>query len=253
MEMEMELTLAEIVQKYPSAASLFEKYDLDYCCHGKRSLEQACEGDLTKYQRVEHALQDVIDHEMAKANFVHYENMGAEELIDHIVVKHHWYLKNSMPVIHAHLKKVSTKHGDRHPQLKQIFELFDELKREMENHMFKEEEILFPRIKDLSEVFHTRNIYQIAGSNRLPGKLNVSSPINMMETEHEKAGSILHLIRELTDNYVPPADACTTYRLTFSELKEFEQDLHQHVHLENNILFPEAMKLEENILQLWSN
>src|SRR5689334_19003920 len=181
MELEMELTLSEIVQKYPSAASLFEKYDLDYCCHGKRSLQEACEGDLAKYQRVEYALRGVIEHEISKSNLVHYENMSAGELIDHILNKHHHYLKANMPVIYAHLKKVSTKHGDRHPELNQIFELFEELKHEMEHHMFKEEEILFPRIRSLSEVFQTKNIYHIAGSNRLPGKMNISAPINMME------------------------------------------------------------------------
>ena len=141
-----------------------------------------------------------------------------------------------MPQIFAYLQRVSSKHGDRHPEMYKVFEAFNAVKEEMEEHMKKEELILFPRIKSLETLI----------TEKTELKLNITylqAPINMMEEEHEQAGKLLAEIRELTNNYAPPDDACTTYRLSFAALKAFELDLHQHVHLENNILFPKAIDL----------
>jgi regulator of cell morphogenesis and NO signaling len=233
-----ELHVAEIVRKYPASAALFEKYDIDYCCHGKQTLREACEGDLVKFQKVEHALHRIYENELTNTAVVHFESMDLGELINHIINKHHHYIKEYMPVIEAHVHKVFTKHGQRHPELAKIYELFMEVKAEMEQHMFKEEHILFPRIKLINEAFKEKK--SVAGFNNS----FLSAPIGVMEMEHEKAGDALHLIRELTNNYLPPEDGCTTHRLTYAELKEFEHDLHQHVHLENNILFPKALEME---------
>jgi regulator of cell morphogenesis and NO signaling len=237
-----ELTLSEIVRKFSSAAPLFEKYDLDYCCHGKRTLQEACEGDLVKFSKVEHSLHRIFENELNNTNVVHFEKMEVADLINHIVNKHHYYVKENVPLIYAHLEKVSSKHGNHHPELLKIFELFNEVKIEMEQHMLKEEHVLFPRIKILAEALREN---QLASP---PVKAFIAAPVRMMEMEHEKVGEALHLIRELTNNYNPPAEACTTYRLSFNELKEFEHDLHQHVHLENNILFPKALEMEQAIL-----
>ena len=141
-----------------------------------------------------------------------------------------------MPVIVGYLQKVAFKHGDRHPELKQIIQLFTAVKEEMEQHMQKEEMILFPRIKEIEKMVAEGKEVNINSTYLL-------SPVRMMEQEHDHAGSMLAEIRRLTDNFMPPADACTTYRLSFAALEAFELDLHRHVHLENNILFPKAMQL----------
>jgi regulator of cell morphogenesis and NO signaling len=246
METTSELHLSEIVRKYPAAAALFEKYDLDYCCHGRQTVAEACEGDLSKFHKVEHGLHRIFENELTNTTAVHFEKMTAEELIRHIVQKHHAYVRESMPVILSHLQKVFTKHGSRHPELKNILELFEEVKLEMEQHMFKEEQILFPRIQAIEKNYHAKDINHF-------DKFFISSPIGVMEIEHEKAGDALHQIREFTNHYTPPEDACTTHRLTYAELKEFEHDLHQHVHLENNILFPKALEMQRLLERLSAN
>ena len=131
---------------------------------------------------------------------------------------------------------MASKHGDRHPELHKVFQLFAAVKEEMDQHMQKEELVLFPRIKDIEKRLAEGKEIVINSSYLL-------SPINMMEQEHDHAGSMLAEIRKLTNNYNPPADACTTYQLSFASLHAFELDLHHHVHLENNILFPKALKM----------
>jgi regulator of cell morphogenesis and NO signaling len=234
-----ELTLSEIVRKHPSAATLFEKYDLDYCCHGKVPLQEACDGDIVKYHRIEHALHRLFE-DVRELDFVHFERMNLENLINHIIAKHHHYVKESLPVIYARLDKVTTKHGLHHPELLKIFELFFEVKAEMEQHMFKEEQMLFPRIKIIAEAFRQKNSEEVNDSFLIV-------PINMMQVEHEKAGNALHQIREFTHDFHAPKSACTTHRLCYAELKEFERDLHQHVHLENNILFLKALEIQKEL------
>jgi len=145
-----------------------------------------------------------------------------------------------MPTIIAHLNKVATKHGDRFPYMRKVYELFEIIVREMTLHMHKEETILFPRIKKAEELF-------IAGKFSEIAKGFVQAPINAMEADHEEAGDILYEIRTLTNNYAEPHGACTTFKVTLAELKEFEEDLHKHVHLENNILFPKAIKYENTL------
>jgi regulator of cell morphogenesis and NO signaling len=141
-----------------------------------------------------------------------------------------------MPAIAMYLQKVAAKHGAHHPEMLKVFEIFMALKEEMEQHMQKEEVVLFPRIKELEKQLGAGNEPQISISY-------LKSPINMMEHEHDHAGAALAEIRQLTSNYNLPTDACTTYRLSFAALEAFELDLHQHVHLENNILFPKAMMM----------
>ena len=228
------LSLAQIVNSNHKAASVFEKYHLDFCCKGKRSLEQACAEQQLSVAKVAEDLENAF----MKGNGViaiDFEKMNLMQLADYIVQTHHAYVKNEMPQIHAYLEKVSSKHGDRHPELYKIFQTFNAVKEEMEGHMKKEELVLFPRIKELQKLANNENA-------RL--QLNIGylqSPITVMEQEHDHAGNLLNDIRILSSDYTPPQDACTTYRLCFAALKAFELDLHQHVHLENNILFPKAV------------
>ena len=136
-----------------------------------------------------------------------------------------------MPQIFQYVAKVATKHGDRFPYMKEVYLLFADVQNELSQHMLKEEQILFPRIKELEEHGLTN-----AGVEFFKG------PIDIMEIEHDRAGTLLQQIRELTNNYISPADVCTTFRLSLSSLQAFEADLHQHVHLENNILFPKTLE-----------
>jgi len=235
-----ENTLAEIVRKFPAAAAVFEKYDLDYCCGGKKSLRAACTDDAT-FHKIEHALHRMMETELNSGPVTHFDKMPAGELIDHILNKHHAFVKSSTPVMQAHLEKVLAKHGADHPELQKILELFMRVKTEMDQHMFKEEYVLFPRIRTLEAMLLQKDAQ--GGSE----KLWVEAPIQVMEEEHALAGSILHEIKLETNYYQAPENACTTYRLCYDELKQFEHDLHQHVHLENNILFPMALSMQHKL------
>jgi regulator of cell morphogenesis and NO signaling len=224
-------TLAQIVNENHQAASVFEKYDLDFCCKGKRSLQKACEENNIQTGTVAEELRNAMNGEQKTA--IDFNKLSLTQLADYIIDTHHAYTKRELPQIFAYLQKVSTKHGERHNELYRIFECFANLKEEMEMHMRKEELILFPRIKEL----------ETAMEKDARDGINIQVPITVMEDEHEHAGKLLWEIRQLSDNYTLPADACTTYRLSFAALQAFEKDLHQHVHLENNILFPKAIAL----------
>ena len=226
-------SLAQIVNTNHRAATVFEKYHLDFCCKGKRTLQQACtESEL----KIDEVLSDLEKTAQGKSIAIDYENMSLTQLADYIVLTHHSYVKKEIPAILGYLEKVAFKHGDRHPEMIRILELFATVKKEMGQHMQKEELILFPRIKEVEQQLGEGNKIIINNTFLL-------SPISMMEEEHDHAGSLLSEIRQLTNDYIPPADACTTYKLSFAALQAFEQDLHQHVHLENNILFPKALRL----------
>lgn len=229
-------TLAQIVTGNHKAAGLFEKYHLDFCCKGKRSLQQACEEQNLSMDQV---LTDLLalNNNRDSTSKLYFEKLTLTQLADYIVSTHHEYVKSEMPKISVYLHKVASKHGHHHTELLKISELFAAIQEEMITHMQKEEFILFPRIKELEKI-----------SLQQPGQLNLNvsyllSPITIMEQEHDNAGNILEKIRLLTNNFTPPNDACTTYRLSFASLQAFETDLHQHVHLENNILFPGAINL----------
>ena len=229
----MTKSLAQIVNDNHKAASVFEKYNLDFCCKGKRSLEEACLEKALPVEKLLSELEAVESNCEVPADFA---NMTLTKLANYIVSKHHAYVKAEMPQIFAYLERVAMKHGDRHPEMRKVFEIFSAIKNELEEHLDKEELILFPRIEVAEE----------ETSEKRTGNMDVfyvQHPIEIMEAEHEKAGQLIGEIRQLTDNYTPPKDACTTYRLSFAALQAFESDLHQHVHLENNILFPKAIKL----------
>jgi len=229
------LSLAQIVNSNHKAATVFEKYSLDFCCKGKRSLAQACSEQQLQVEDVITQLKTVFEED--NKNSVDFAQMSLTQLSDYIVKTHHAYVKNEMPQIYAYLQKVASKHGERHPELYKIFEAFAAVSEEMERHMKKEEMILFPRIKEMEKMAETKNTFAQVSLTYLQG------PIVVMEQEHDHAGTLLNEIRILSNNYLPPQDACTTYRLGFASLQAFEMDLHQHVHLENNVLFPGAIAL----------
>lgn len=220
-------TLSQIVTENYQAARVFEKYGLDFCCKGKRPLKEACVEKQIGEDSLLLELQDVLT---ARNTAFDFNNMSLIELSEYIVRVHHSYCKTNMPVILGYAMRVATKHGSNFPYMIEVYDLFAGLKEEMDHHMLKEEKILFPRIKQMEMAEPSQQGIEF-----------LQAPIDVMEEEHDRAGYIMHRVRKLTSNYTPHPQACTTHRLLIDSLKAFEEDLHQHVHLENNILFPKAL------------
>lgn len=232
----------EIVAKNFQTAKVFEKYGIDFCCKGNRPLNKAAED---KKINVKELINELVNSSNTGNNSQErYDEWELTFLSKYIINNHHAYVKEAIPRIQEHLNKVENRHGKTHPHMIAVNELFQKISDELISHMLKEEKVLFPIVKYLEDckLFNERP--------KTGGYKTIQNPINAMEREHDGAGNIMAEIRNLTGNYTLPEDACTTFTLTYKELEEFEQDLHKHVHLENNILFPKAIKLEEELLKL---
>lgn len=224
------MTIGEIVAHNFRTADVFVQHDIDFCCGGKKTLEKACQ---ERKMRVD----DMIDQ---LQNVARTDNMPSQDpntwkadfLADHIERTHHRYVRENIPLLQEYTQKIAEVHGARHPELHMLAKQFSLLANDLLEHLQKEEIILFPYVRDLIN----------NGHGRLPSAMG---PIHVMEHEHEYAGSLLENIRMLTNDYTVPEDGCTTYQVAFEKLRDFEQDLHWHIHLENNILFPKIMQ-EEN-------
>jgi len=231
-------TLSEIVKSNFKAAAVFEKYNLDFCCKGNKFLSTACQEKGVNENEILSELERIKAYQNSSIN---YEEWNLDFLIDYIVNTHHSYVRKMIPVISEHINKVASVHGKNHPELIEISRIYSIVYKDLRQHMMKEEEILFPHIKYLVKIKGNGN------KSESPYFGTVRNPIRMMEMEHQNAGDELFEIRSLSNNYTLPEDACNTFRVTFQELKEFEEDLHKHVHLENSILFPKSIKLEEEL------
>lgn len=236
--MNLHTHLADLVSANPSTAPLLESLGLDFCCQGKRPLEQACQQAGLDPREVLARLEAVAAAASAPAAPV--DTTDAAALVQHILDKHHTYVKRMLPIIQQRLAKVVKAHGARHPELNQVQRLWSAVHEELDGHLFKEEQILFPYIVGLT---------QAKSGGELPHACfgTVQGPIGVMEAEHDHAGEALAGIRQLTNNYTPPADACPTFQLVLDELKGFEEDLHLHVHRENYQLHPLALALEAEL------
>lgn len=233
-------SIGELVAEDYRKAEVFRQFGIDFCCGGKRSVEDACRKKGIDVSSVKTALKAV--EQDTNSNTEDYASWDIGFLADYIVNKHHAYVTNSHPMLYELSEKVARVHGDRHPELIEIAAYFNEVAQELRTHMHKEEMILFPYIKELAAA--KKN-----GTTVLrPGFGTIQNPINMMEAEHESAGGNLEAIRNLSNDYIPPVDACNSYRVLFAKLHEYERDLHQHIHLENNILFPKAIEFEKELL-----
>jgi len=230
-------TIGEIVATDFRAAGVFEQFGIDFCCGGRRSLAEACEHAAADVTAVTRALTDLPP--AAAEDDADVMRWSIDRLIDHILATHHAYVRSALPVIARHLSKLVEVHGARHPELARIAALFDEMARDLLQHMMKEERVLFPYLHELSASRDAALAASPFGT--------VENPIRMMEREHREAGDGMRLVRELTSGYVAPPDGCTTYRVAFAELAAFERDLHRHVHLENNVLFPKSIELERRV------
>lgn len=218
-------TVADLALSHPAALSVFTKYNIDYCCGGNRSLEEAC---IRVGLNPEKIREEIFGSPTQQSSTpMRAEKWSAALLADYIVQNHHEYVRRAIPEIEALLEKVCAAHGEDSLWLLNIQQDFRDLAEELINHMGKEEMALFPAIKKLE----AHNSLE----HPLPGTL--LGPITMMEHEHVIAGDLMKSIRSLSNNYTVPEYACPTYRLTYQKLKEFDDDLMAHVHLENNILF----------------
>ena len=235
---ENEKSIGELVASDFRKAEVFKKFNIDFCCGGKKSVSQICKENDIDIKKLEAELYTI--ETLEKNNSHKFNDWSLDFLVDYIVNNHHNYVKSALPTILEYTKKVATVHGEKHAETITIYELFNEVAHELESHMAKEEQVLFPYIKLLiSKNPLTAKEDSVFGS--------VQNPIRMMEHEHDVVGNILKKIKKLSNNYTPPEDACTTYKITFQKLQEFEDDLLQHIHLENNILFPKSIKLESSI------
>lgn len=217
-------------------AAVFHKHGLDFCCHGLRTLEHACrEADLD----VAAVLEEIQEVSATPAtDLPRFNEWDLPALVSYIVANHHAYVRQALPLMTAHATKVAEVHGVRHRELARVAQLVDAVAEEMTAHMMKEEHILFPYITQLAQAVSAGRPAPFAPFG------TVDHPIRMMEAEHASAGAAMLEIRELTDGYRVPPDGCATYTVCLKELEAFERDLHAHVHLENNILFPKASAIE---------
>jgi regulator of cell morphogenesis and NO signaling len=222
-------TVGEIVAENPSQARVFQAFGIDFCCQGGRTLREAC---TLKGIGLESVIEQL---ETAGAEKTAPENNPAllppVELIQHIVDKHHAYLRAELPRIDAMSERVAKVHGGHTPSLVEVFHIFRAMAEELEGHMMKEEQILFPAIQTLCA----------GGASVMP----LDGPVACMLQEHDDAGEALARMRELTHGFTPPPEACNTYRALFAGLAELEEDLHRHIHLENAVLFPQALAMAE--------
>lgn len=235
-----ETLVSAIVRSYPASVRVFQEYGIDFCCGGSKPLSEACrEKDVS----IDRLLADV---EKARrppegAGTRDWNAGPLSELIDHILDTHHAYLRTELPRLARMLAQVIEKHGEKHSEsLPALDETYTGLKKELTDHMWKEENVLFPLVKELERT-------QSSGSGAGPQRMPVSAPIMVMEQEHEAAAAAMREMRRLTGDYTPPEDACNTYRALLDGLQRFEADTHQHIHLENNILFPKAIELQESL------
>ncbi len=236
---ETEETLGQLAAKDLRKAQIFKKYGLDFCCGGKKTVKQACAEKGLDVTKVE---QELMQADNAPASRpLPYNEWSLDFLADYIVNTHHTYVKKTLPDLLFYANKVARVHGQRHPELVEINHHVEEVNAELTAHMMKEEKVLFPYVKALA----------LSAKGEAPAQAahfgTVQNPINMMEMEHELVGKEMGLIRTLSDNYTLPENACASYSMLYRMLDEFEQDLHLHIHLENNILFPKAIELEKTL------
>ncbi len=219
-------TMVDVVLLFPNAIHVLDQNDLDYCCQGKHSFYEACLNaglqPETIWSEMQLANQTPVIHRMK------FENWNAQLLIDFILQHHHAYVREAIPRLQELIDKVCEVHGTDSPYLLEIRDTFFELAEELLNHLPKEEEILFPAIR------------KILATGDSSVSTFVQAPVRVMEHEHDQAGVLVKKLRALTNHYTPPATACPTFQMTYKLLQEFDQDLIQHIHLENNLLFPKV-------------
>ncbi len=235
-ELNLNSTVGQWVAQYPATSRVFQQFKMDFCCGGGISLDEACRKRGIDPQEVLQKLKEAQDRRQDSGER-NWTTAPLTDLCDHIVHTHHEFLRSELPRLEKMAHRVVQVHGEAHPELVQIRDVFLELRAELEPHMMKEEGVLFPAIRQL-ETASTQLHFPFG---------TVVNPIRMMEHEHDTAGNAIGRLRELTNQFEPPSEACNTYRAFFDGLHELETDLHVHIHKENNILFPRAAQLEQEM------
>ena len=237
----VEPMIGEIAASDMAKVEVFKKYGIDYCCGGKKTLSEACLEKGLDTGMIKTELDKATNKLSGKQLPFNEWNLGF--LSDFIINTHHTYLRKALPAIRDCAEKVMKAHVNAHPWLKDLFLYVCQLQAELSAHLLKEEMVLFPYIKSVSEVPAREPVYESQFGT-------VKNPIHMMEMEHDAAGEMLGNIRKVTSDYTLPEDACTSFRMLYRMLIELEEDLHQHIHLENNLLFPKAIELENTMNSL---
>lgn len=232
-------TIGSVVAKNWKTASVFQKYQLDFCCKGNIAIGEACRAAGLDYDAITSEVETILNHNVEPAT--DYAAWPLDQLAGYIETHHHGYVTAKMPELMAYLDKLCQVHGNRHPELFEIRELFAQSVGELTTHMKKEELMVFPFVKKMVQAQRTNQEFSA------PVYGTVQNPIAVMMHEHSDEGERFAKIAELSSHYTVPTDGCTTYRVAYQLLQEFEQDLHKHIHLENNILFPKAIELEQQL------
>ena len=235
MKPNIDQTVREIAIQNPGSVRVFESLGIDYCCGGKRPLREACQRAAVPLEEVLRLLSAAGDRQEVPGNWA---EASVKDLVAHIVRDHHGYVRRESPRLVSKLEKVVVRHGGAHPEVKTIQELFVALIDELLAHMIKEENVLFPYLAKMEA--------STSDGRALPHAIfgSIEVPISRMVADHDDAGELTARIRALSGDFQPPVGACPTYRALYQGLEEFERDLHRHVHLENNILFPRALEME---------
>ena len=233
-------TVREIALEMPVTTRVFEEFKIDYCCHGNTPFDEACRNAGAAPELVSQKIDRVVDASGGN-DTESFADTPLGALIDHILDKHHVYTKDEMAHLTPLAAKVASRHGEHHPFLFELKKLFQMVCADLEPHMMKEEMVLFPYIRDLAY----RNEKKLHAA--YPPFGTVQHPVNMMTIEHEEVGELLAKMRTVTNDYALPDGACPSFTALYHRLGEFERDIHQHIHLENNILFPRAVTMEKEV------
>jgi regulator of cell morphogenesis and NO signaling len=241
MTLDTNRTVRELALAMPDATRVFERLRIDYCCGGSHTLSDACRAAGVQIEDVVGLLEDGDRSPARDGSALDFQSLTLAELISHIVEKHHVFTTAEMARITALVEKVCGKHGENHPELLEVGALFARLCDELRPHMLKEERVLFPYVIALESAVAQRSPAPFAPFG------TVSNPVRMLMSEHDVAGDLLRELRATTRDYAAPGDACMSYRTLYNALADLEADLHQHIHLENNVLFPRAVELEASL------
>ncbi len=239
MQITKDTIVGDLVAKDYRTATVFKQNGIDFCCNGNRTLEEVCKQKEMSVTNIIGELNQV--SQQISAAQTDFNSWPLDLLADYIEKKHHRYVEEKIQEIKPYLDKICKVHGEHHPELYEINQLFNDSAGELAMHMKKEELILFPAVRRMVKAQMQKT------TPERPQFGSVNNPIKMMMHEHNNEGERFRKIEELSNKYNPPQDACNTYRVSFAMLKEFEDDLHLHIHLENNILFPKALELEKHI------
>ena len=232
-------TVSQIALEMPFTTKVFENYKIDFCCGGNKNFSEACHNAGANPDTVIKeisALENIENQELSWLN-----TASLKDLIKHLEETHHVFTRDEIKNLEPLMAKVASKHGENHPELFELQKLFTELGDDLLQHLLKEEQMLFPYVISLERVRGTNQIL-------MPPFGTVKNPVRMMSMEHDMAGDILKKMREISADYKIPADVCLSFTALYTHLEAFEKDLHQHIHLENNLLFPQAIKLEEEAI-----